>query len=91
MRSPYLAADREDDMAKSKIAVNRRRFLKGAATAAAGAAALATHIPASDAEAASARREPHRKAARRHPLLNRSNAMAATSARRPRPVPSSAP
>ena len=39
-------------MAKSKIAVNRRRFLKGAATAAAGAAALATHIPASDADAA---------------------------------------
>ncbi len=33
-------------MAKSKkIAVNRRGFLKGAATAAAGAAAIATHIP----------------------------------------------
>src|SRR6266550_5605344 len=39
-------------MAKSKLAVNRRRFLKGAATAAAGAAALATHIPAAEAEAA---------------------------------------
>ena len=34
-------------MAKSKTAVNRRRFLEGAATAAAGAAALVTHIPAS--------------------------------------------
>ena len=39
-------------MAKSKLAVNRRRFLKGAATAAAGAAALATHIPVAEAEAA---------------------------------------
>jgi len=39
-------------MTKSKTAVNRRKFLKGAATAAAGAAAVATHIPASDAEAA---------------------------------------
>ena len=39
-------------MAKSTSAVNRHRFLKGAATAAAGAAALATAIPASEAEAA---------------------------------------
>src|SRR5436190_2746159 len=39
-------------MTKSKTAVNRRKFLKGAATAAAGAAAVATHIPASEAEAA---------------------------------------
>src|SRR6266540_2622211 len=39
-------------MAKSKLAVNRRRFLKGAAAAAASAAALATHIPAAEAEAA---------------------------------------
>ncbi len=39
-------------MAKSTSAVNRRGFLKGAATAAAGAAALTTHIPASEAEAA---------------------------------------
>jgi hypothetical protein len=39
-------------MAKSTSAVNRRGFLKGAATAAAGAAALTTQIPASDAEAA---------------------------------------
>jgi thiamine pyrophosphate-dependent acetolactate synthase large subunit-like protein len=38
-------------MAKSTSAVNRRGFLKGAATAAAGAAALTTQIPASDAEA----------------------------------------
>ena len=39
-------------MAKSTSAVNRRGFLKGAATAAAGAAALTTHIPASEVEAA---------------------------------------
>ena len=38
-------------MAKSqKRAVNRRGFLKGAATAAAGAAAIATNVPAADAE-----------------------------------------
>jgi acetolactate synthase I/II/III large subunit len=35
-----------------KIAVNRRGFLKGAATAAAGAAALAAPVPISDLEAA---------------------------------------
>jgi acetolactate synthase I/II/III large subunit len=39
-------------MAQSTIAVNRRKFLKGAATAAAGAAALTTNIPASEAEGA---------------------------------------
>ncbi len=39
-------------MAKSTSAVNRRGFLKGAATAAAGAAALTTHIPASEAKPA---------------------------------------
>jgi len=33
-----------------KFAVNRRGFLKGAATAAAGAAAIATHVPESDAQ-----------------------------------------
>jgi acetolactate synthase I/II/III large subunit len=33
-----------------KLAVNRRGFLKGAATAAAGAAAIATHVPESDAQ-----------------------------------------
>jgi thiamine pyrophosphate-dependent acetolactate synthase large subunit-like protein len=33
-----------------KLAVNRRGFLKGAATAAAGAAAIATHVPAADAQ-----------------------------------------
>ena len=38
-------------MSKSKkLAVNRRGFLKGAATAAAGAAAIATHVPDSDAQ-----------------------------------------
>jgi hypothetical protein len=40
-------------VAKSrKIPVNRRGFLKGAATAAAGAAAIATHVPATHVEAA---------------------------------------
>ena len=33
-----------------KLAVNRRGFLKGAATAAAGAAAIATHVPETDAQ-----------------------------------------
>ncbi len=38
-------------MSKSKkLAVNRRGFLKGAATAAAGAAAIATHVPGTDAQ-----------------------------------------
>src|SRR5262245_30134596 len=37
-------------MAKSTNAVNRRGFLKGAATAAAGAAALTTNIPVSEAD-----------------------------------------
>jgi hypothetical protein len=33
-----------------KLAINRRGFLKGAASAAAGAAALATQVPESDAQ-----------------------------------------
>jgi thiamine pyrophosphate-dependent acetolactate synthase large subunit-like protein len=33
-----------------KLAVNRRGFLKGAATAAAGAAAIVTHVPETDAQ-----------------------------------------
>jgi hypothetical protein len=50
LRTGLLMEDRQ--MAKSTNAVNRRGFLKGAATAAAGAAALTTHIPGSEAEAA---------------------------------------
>jgi len=34
----------------TKLVVNRRGFLKGAATAAAGAAAIATHVPETDAQ-----------------------------------------